>query len=345
MAPRRSDIWFHFDVLKDECNAKCLYCKQVLSTKNGSMGNLHRHMKTKHPTTSIARTLVKSTVTNDKKGNESLEEINETESNGKDSNFTSVSNSSSDNKINSFEVPKQRKENTQSDITSFVYCKKPISIARSKQIDHQILRWIVKGFHAFRIVEEVEFQSLCKMLCPNYNVPSRKTISNNLLQQLYQSKREKIEEELNQVDYICITTNSWTSTNNESFTAITAHYINEEQSQLKLKAHLLDCFAFEEKYTAQNLATLLANKFKEWKLEQKIVCVVSDNAANIIAAVREGGWKSRGCFAHSINLLVQHGLNKIDSILEKLKAIVAFFKRSSTALGKLKKNTALYGIA
>lgn len=65
-----------------------------------------------------------------------------------------------------------------------------------------------------------------------------------------------------------------------------------------------------EKHTARNLRTLFVNKFKKWKIEQKIVCVASDNAAYILAAVRDGGWKSRGCFAHSINLLVQNGLKK-----------------------------------
>ncbi|CAG9840968.1 unnamed protein product [Diabrotica balteata] len=55
MAPKRSDIWFHIEILNEKCNAKCLYCKQILSTKNGLMGNLNRHMKTKHSTTSISR--------------------------------------------------------------------------------------------------------------------------------------------------------------------------------------------------------------------------------------------------------------------------------------------------
>lgn len=352
MAPRRSVIWYHFEILKDKCNAKCLYCKQVLSTKNGSMGNLNRHMKTKHPTISIARKEVIEITTAAPENTNSkgtyLENMVETEAKFTSNNLpgTSAATTNLSNEIGSFLVPTKitKQTKTQSDITSFAYSKKPLSIIRSREIDQQILRWIVKGFHAFRVVEEVEFQSLCKILCPNYNVPSRKTISSSLLQQLYQSKRDQIEAELNEVDYICVTTDSWTSINNEGFTAITVHFIIEEQCQLKLKSYLLDCFAFEDKHTAQNLATLLGKKFKEWKIEQKIVCVVSDNAHNIIAAVREGGWKSRSCFAHSINLLVQNGLKKLDPTFEKLKAIVSFFKRSSTALAKLKKTQLQMGL-
>lgn len=46
------------------------------------------------------------------------------------------------------------------------------------------------------------------------------------------------------------------------------------------------CFAFEEKHTAQNLATILENRTKHH-------CVCDhDNGTNIISAVRESGWKS-----------------------------------------------------
>ncbi|KAJ8910633.1 hypothetical protein NQ315_012501 [Exocentrus adspersus] len=99
--------------------------------------------------------------------------------------------------------------------------------------------------------------------------------------------------------------------------------------------HLLDCFSYTEKHTAENLGSLLKKTFEEWRIENKVVCIVSDNAANIIAAIRKGGWASRPCFAHSINLLVQDGLKQIENMLNKLKAIVAYFKRSSSALVKL----------
>lgn len=341
MAPKkRSDIWFHFEHL-DNASAKCLYCKLVLSTKNGSMGNLNRHMKTKHPTINIARGQVTSAVIEREESVPQHSQHLATTSRAVETTceIDSVDLSTSENlssASNSVMVSKD-KEKRQVAITNFAYLKKPLSISRSKEIDKQILRWIVKGFHAFRIVEEAEFQKLCEMLCPNYKLPSRKTLSNNLLMQLYQQKQELIQDELNKVEFICVTTDSWTSPNSESFTAVTAHYLIEVESQLILKSRLLDCFAYEEKHTAQNLKILLAEKFIEWKIQHKIVCVVSDNAANIIAAVREGGWKSQRCFAHSINLVVQNGLKTIDPVLEKLKSIVAFFKRSSTAMAKLKK--------
>ncbi|XP_031330565.1 zinc finger BED domain-containing protein 1-like [Photinus pyralis] len=66
--------------------------------------------------------------------------------------------------------------------------------------------------------------------------------------------------------------------------------------------------------------------------------VVSDNAANIKAAVQtELGWKHFGCFAHSINLVVNDGLKgeDISQIINKVKYIVGHFKRSHSATQKL----------
>lgn len=54
MAPRRkSHIWFHFNESTDNLTAKCNHCSLSLSIKNGSLGNLNRHMKNRHPLINI----------------------------------------------------------------------------------------------------------------------------------------------------------------------------------------------------------------------------------------------------------------------------------------------------
>lgn len=92
-----------------------------------------------------------------------------------------------------------------------------------------------------------------------------------------------------------------------------------------LKSYLLDCFPFNERHTATNLCSNLKQKIEEWKIQNKVIAIVSDNAANIVAAIRGGGWRHIGCFAHSINLVVQASLSSLNSVLSKVKAIVEFF--------------------
>lgn len=75
--------------------------------------------------------------------------------------------------------------------------------------------------------------------------------------------------------------------------------------------------------------------FRHWDIDYKVSAVVSDNAANITAAIRLGGWRHVGCFAHQINLVVRKGLGEILPIIEKVKKLVEFYKRSTAAKYKL----------
>jgi hypothetical protein len=59
---------------------------------------------------------------------------------------------------------------------------------------------------------------------------------------------------------------------------------------MELKSSLLDCFKYDEKHTAVSLAQELKRVTREWGAETKIVAVVSDKAANIVAAVRLTEW-------------------------------------------------------
>lgn len=64
-----------------------------------------------------------------------------------------------------------------------------------------------------------------------------------------------------------------------------------------------------ESHTSKNLADNIKSAAIEWKLENKVGIAVSDNAANIVKAITEElQWKHFGCYAHTLNLIVQNGL-------------------------------------
>ncbi|XP_060846118.1 E3 SUMO-protein ligase ZBED1-like [Rhopalosiphum padi] len=106
----------------------------------------------------------------------------------------------------------------------------------------------------------------------------------------------------------------------------------------------LGCEHFPLQHTAINLAEYLKNITIEWKINNKVVAVVTDNAANMVSAVRQLHFRHIGCFAHSINLVVQNSLENISEIVSKVKKIVEFFKRSSNALTKLQSTQAQMGL-
>lgn len=74
----------------------------------------------------------------------------------------------------------------------------------------------------------------------------------------------------------------------------------------------------------------------EWDLTQKVNFAISDNARNIVRAIEtELEWKHYGCYAHSLNLIVTTALKPVEEFIEKIKNIVAHFKRSTSATDML----------
>lgn len=60
----------------------------------------------------------------------------------------------------------------------------------------------------------------------------------------------------------------------------------------------------------------------------KILAIVSDNAANIVAAIKLTNWRHVPCFTLTVNLIVQNDLKEIKPLQNKVETIIEFFKRS-----------------
>jgi hypothetical protein len=106
----------------------------------------------------------------------------------------------------------------------------------------------------------------------------------------------------------CLTADGLTSVNNNSFLAITAHFLDEETSMC---SNLFRCVVFNEKHTAANLADMLHETARQCKIDYKIVGIVTDNAANIVSTVHLCKWRHIPCYAHTFNLIVQTTINPL----------------------------------
>lgn len=78
------------------------------------------------------------------------------------------------------------------------------------------------------------------------------------------------------------------------------------------------CAKFTKAHTGKNLAALLQEVFREWKLQDKKTALVTDNALNMLlaAALAKVGLHVR-CVAHLLNLASQKAL-KVEKVLELL---------------------------
>lgn len=192
---------------------------------------------------------------------------------------------------------------------------------------------IVKDLQPFCVVEDVGFKDLINYLEPGYKMPSRYILSNTLLDAQYSEVQKKLKVELESAKYVSITTDSWTSRATTSYQAITAHYL----LNWELKSALLGCFECHERHTAEYIKNELYRLLLDWNIQNKTFVCVTDNAANMKAAIRLINYEHLPCIAHTLNLVVRAGLQDcgLEELIKKIKAIVGHFHKSSIAAKKL----------
>ncbi|XP_072400428.1 E3 SUMO-protein ligase ZBED1-like [Diabrotica undecimpunctata] len=194
---------------------------------------------------------------------------------------------------------------------------------------------IVKDLQPLSVIENPGFKELIAGLEPSYSIPSRFTFSNSFLPQKFQQKQDKLKALLSKTSAITITTDSWIAQHSQtSYISYTAHFIDNDWG---LYSCLLTCHQYEQSHTAENLKDDLYNVLKEWNIFDKVFAVTTDNAANMKAAIKLTGWGHIGCFAHTVNLVVQSGIEitEIAPLKRKVKSIVEHFHRSTNANNKL----------
>ncbi|KAH9373482.1 hypothetical protein HPB48_009527 [Haemaphysalis longicornis] len=105
-----------------------------------------------------------------------------------------------------------------------------LSESAKKQIAKFIARMIAKDLEPCEFVENKGFQDLMHHLQPQYKVLHRTTFSRTVTPELYQSTADSLKVEIasdmaNSVESITFTTDMWTSRANQSYIALTCHYM------------------------------------------------------------------------------------------------------------------------
>lgn len=328
---KRSKLWTFFTAI-NEGKAKCDICQTIYSTKGGSTTNLKKHLAHKHVVS--YRCIVSPPSQSSPRPNASQDQGSGTSPSLPLTKSETSPSSTADEVSVPMETTERDKNTKQSLLSSFISSsKKPLNMERTKKINLLILNMIVKDLQPFSMVEDTGFISLMNYIEPTYKIPCRYTLSNTLLDCQYLKIKNQLKEELRGASHISLTTDGWTSRTMTSYQAITAHYFINWQ----IKSALLGCFECHERHTGEYIKTQIMNLVSDWEIKEKIVACVTDNAANMKAAVRLTGFEHFPCVAHSINLVVRAALREddININIKKIKAIVEYFHRSPVASKKL----------
>ena len=204
---------------------------------------------------------------------------------------------------------------------------------RAKELTYRLAEMIAIDLQPFSIVEDVGFCRLMADLEPRYALPSRCYLSDVVVPEIHSKVKHRITELLQSAKYVSLTTDIWTSTNcHHSFLSLTAHFI--VCASMEKKDVMLTSWLFDESHTGANISSAILSRLQAWEIEEKVVCVVRDNAANMVSGLNIANVKSLPCLAHSLQLIIKDGVLLQPSVMQLLscaRSIVGHYHRSNVA--------------
>ncbi|KAI2660035.1 E3 SUMO-protein ligase ZBED1 [Labeo rohita] len=213
----------------------------------------------------------------------------------------------------------------------------PLSEKRKKEITEKIAEFVALDMRPVRIVEGEGFKELLRTLEPGYTVPTRATVM-DVVHTKYLSIRSDIYMAIQDCEAVSFTTDIWTSLQMEAYLTVTSHFITGDW---RLESFVLETKKIEDSHTADHIARELTEIICEWDIpSSKIVSVVHDNAANMVACTNQlvqqprwGKMKGVRCAGHTLQLCINSAL-KQDPICRTVAAarrLVSHFKKSAKA--------------
>ena len=98
---------------------------------------------------------------------------------------------------------------------------------------------------------------------------------------------------------------------------------------------MLHAHRFEGSHTGEYICEKLEDMLKNWGISKtRVHLIIHDNASNMMKASREAKLPSMGCFAHTLQLVVNEGVlsqRAVIDILAITRKIVGHFKHSTLA--------------
>ena len=209
-----------------------------------------------------------------------------------------------------------------------------ISDARAQRVHKFVMEMIALDNQPFSLVEDKGFVRLLQVLEPRY----RKYFVEKILPVVHDEVMSRVKSEIEGVTHFSFTTDAWsTSAGGCSLLSLTAHWLTELFDK---KSAVLHVQPLQESHTGEYLGVVYKRMLDHWEIStDKVHLVLRDIAANMAKAMREASLPSLGCFAHSLQLVVEDGVlsqRAVTDVLATCRTIVGHFKHSSVAYGRLR---------
>lgn len=158
-------------------------------------------------------------------------------------------------------------------------------------------------------------------------LPTRNSIVEIIIPSLYKDGMEELKNDLQNLHGVCLTVDGWTSSDyRSSYIGMTVHYIKDNM----LLSRVLELKEYNTGHTSENIKNMLLESIENWGLSKYAPFpIVTDNAPNVIKAVKDSGMWVVGCACHKLSLIfcdIVKQSQYFSDLLDKMKQISISFK-------------------
>nr|KAJ0207661.1 hypothetical protein LSAT_V11C500232740 [Lactuca sativa] len=191
----------------------------------------------------------------------------------------------------------------------------------------------------FKTVEHEGFRDLLNMLQPQFQIPSRTTITNDCLE-IYKSEAEKLKKYFaKNKQRVSSTTYLWTSRQNLSYMCLTTHFIDKDWT---IHKRIIN-FCLVSGYSSEIIGKYVEKNLLDWGID-KVFSITVDNASSNDLCIRYlkrrlNAWKHSvldsqhlhmRCCAHILSL------KDVDTSIARIRSAVKYVRSSPARLQRFK---------
>ncbi|KAM0864487.1 hypothetical protein ACQ4PT_043886 [Festuca glaucescens] len=205
---------------------------------------------------------------------------------------------------------------------------------------------IIEDELPFAFGEKPGFRKFMAKACPRFNVPSRRTTTRDAVRCYFKEKAMLKKFFKDSCQMVCLTTDCWTSQQQDGYMTVTASFIDENWN---LHKKVINFFLIKG-HKGEDIGKNLLKCMVEWGMERVMTITVDNASANDggIVYVRKqlnktpgnnianGKYMHMRCAAHILNLIVQDGLKEVDLSIKRVRAAVRYIRNGGTRLEKFK---------
>ena len=206
-----------------------------------------------------------------------------------------------------------------------------------ERIRMALARMIIVDELPFKFVDRQDFQEFMEIVEPRFPIPNCTTIARACMK-IYLSEVDILRRAF-VGQWVCLTTDTWTSIQNLNYMVVTAHFIDSNWTYQKKILNF--CLIGNHRGDRDTIGRVVGSCLLKWGIDQLFTITTNNASSNDMAidyvkkktkkrdnSVLGGEFMHMRCYAHILNLMVQSGLKSIHESIVKVQDAMRYVKAS-----------------